>query len=537
MSREVPSELSLREVVERSWRALPTIIVFWVFTVLITTFVICCWPRTYGSTAQLYLQKGRESLGLDPTTDATGQTIALHQSGRDGEIKSAIDMIGSRGILEPVVDELTPAVVLGDAGVGQAKPNWVSDALKGTVGQLVDAIRSIDPASDRERAVVEIEKHLKVDAERKSEVISVTFESETPELAQAVVQAIVDEYRTKHAVIHRTQGSTEFFNAQRTRLKQELDQRAEALRAAKSRMGIASIEGERAILERQLGEIRSEILRVEQQINGAKATADNLAQQLATRPARLSSQETTVPNSGADMQRQLLYQKKIELEGLKAKFHPDHPEVRAVQNQVAQAQAELDKQTAQRKESTDDVNPVHRELTLDLAENDALMAGYLAHREKLQAQEAEWLEKIKQLNTVEVEIEQLTRDVEVASRKYVAYAESLEEAQIDSEMHGKISSVAVSQPATLQQKPVAPSKPIVAICGALICFVGAIAIAFAFIQFDDGLTSPEAARRHLQVPVLGSFDDQHEFDKVSMTESAPPAAAGATDDYAGTEAS
>jgi uncharacterized protein involved in exopolysaccharide biosynthesis len=51
--------------------------------------VIFFFPRTYRSEAKLFLQVGRESVGLDPTA-TTGQTISLMQSGREDEVKAAI---------------------------------------------------------------------------------------------------------------------------------------------------------------------------------------------------------------------------------------------------------------------------------------------------------------------------------------------------------------------------------------------------------------------------------------------------------------
>ena len=168
-------ELELRDVLERVWRAKWKILFFQLAVIGMTVFVILFWPRTYASVAKLYLQVGRESIGLDPTTKATGTKIEMQQSGREGEIRSAIDILMSRGIITPVVDKLTPDVVLGHVSMGGPKPSPIAEAINGVIGIAVTQLRKIDPASDRERAMIEIEKHLTIEAERKSEVISVTF--------------------------------------------------------------------------------------------------------------------------------------------------------------------------------------------------------------------------------------------------------------------------------------------------------------------------------------------------------------------------
>ncbi|MEM7314377.1 MAG: Wzz/FepE/Etk N-terminal domain-containing protein, partial [Planctomycetota bacterium] len=300
MPNKADSTINVRQVAERIWRARNIILLFQLAIVLLTVFVILFWPRTYSSTAQLYLQRGRESVGLDPTANATGKTIALQQAGRDSEINSAIDVLSSRGIIDPVVEKLGPAVVKGDESLNPSeddrRPSPVSDAIKNGIGWLADQVRKVDPASYKERAIVEIEKNLVVDAERKSEIISVVYEADTPELAQAVVKSIVEEYKKKHSELHRTLGSTEFFDEQSERLRSELSLRNQKLRDAKNRMGLATIQGQRKILEEvQLSEVRMDMLNTEKSLYGARAKARNLAERLASLPARISAAETTKP--------------------------------------------------------------------------------------------------------------------------------------------------------------------------------------------------------------------------------------------------
>ncbi len=499
-------ELSLHEMTERAWRAWPRILAFWALAAIATLVILLWWPRTYGSSAKLLLNIGRESIGLDPTVNAAGKTIGMQQAGRDSEIKSAIDILRSRGMLEAVVDKLTPEVVLGESPVGQRQENPLSVAISRATGALVGLVRSIDPTSKRERAVIEVEKHLLVNSERKSEVVTITFEAETPELARMVVQELVHQYQRKRLEFHRTVGSTEFFDAQSERLRQELDAAAGRLRDAKNRMGLASISGQRKILETQLGDLRNDMLLTEKQLSAAEAKNKNLQSQLTGLPERQSSQAVTKPNAGADLQRQLLYALQIQEADARAKFTDNHPTVRALQQQVAAADAELKSQVTRIVESTDDINPLHRKLTIDYAETTAELAGLRARRDKLVAQQEDILRQIKDLNAFELEVNQLERDVAVASRKYVIYAESLEESRIDLAMQqGAISSVSVVQPATLQEKPVSPSKPITLLLGCVFCGLGALVIAFVNIQFDDRLTSANSLREQLKVPVLGTL--------------------------------
>ena len=505
MSQENPEafELNVRDLVERIWRARRKIALFQLLMILATAFVILFWPRTYSSESKIFLQRGRESVGLDPTA-TTGKTIALQQAGRDAEIKSAIDVLSSRGIIESTVEELTPEVVLGNVAVGEAKSTVIGDAIKSAIGSVVNLIRSIDPASDHERAIVAIEKNLVVDAERKSEIISVVYEAETPELAQKVTACLVDQYKKKHSELHRTSGSTDFFDEQSKRLRNELEVASTELKESKNSIGLASIPEQRKILESRLGDVRQKLMDNEKELNAGTARGKNLAKQLKAQPIRLARANTTKRKAPDDLQEQSLYNLKLKLIDAKANFTASHPRVRSLTQQYAEAKQAMDAQEDGRIEKVDDLNPVHEALTLAISQNDAALAGLLASRKNLVAQETEILDEIRQLNQHTIELEQLERDVQLAHNKYITYSENLEEARVDQELRANsISSVNIAQQATLQEKPVAPSKPLVGICGLLLAFAGSVALAFLSAQFDDRITTQNMARKALGVPVLG----------------------------------
>ncbi len=512
------NEINMRDMVERVWRARWKIIAFQAVAILMTIFLILFWPRAYVSSSLVLLKKGRESVGLDPTANVTGKTIALQQSGRDAEIKSAIDVIMSRGITIPVVEKLGPDVVLGKVpvdGAEQRASSPISSAIKTGIGKVVAVIRSIDPSSPKERAVIAIEKKLQVEAGRKSEVIRVMFEADTPELAQAVTRGIVDEFIEKYSELQRTDGSTDFFIEQSARLRDDLETASAELHAAKTRMGITSIIEERKILAEQLGQLRTDMMQNEKMLHGANAMSRSLSEQLESLPERLSSSKVSKPNAGADMQRQLLYALQIKEMDARAKLTPQHPTVRSLTRQVSEAKKEFAKQEARRTESTDDINPVHEEMHLALEKNKSEIAGYLAKETKLKTQEQQLLAQIGQLNQFAVDIDQLEREVKVADKKYLMYAENLEEARADEQMRANaISSVSVAQPATLQEKPVSPSKPFVGLFGALMCVVGPMAIGLLSIQTDDTLISEYSLRQNIDLPVLGAVPQSRAYTRV-----------------------
>jgi uncharacterized protein involved in exopolysaccharide biosynthesis len=166
------------------------------------------------------------------------------------------------------------------------------------LAKLTEWYRSIDPISDRERAIVEIERHLYVGAERGATLIEIVYEAQTPQLAQAVCKAFVDVYQEEHMRIQRSDESRPFFAEQQERLRQQLDAALEAVRAAKNEMGLADIDQRRETLEAQYSAVELDRLTTQQHLATSQARADELQQQLMLIPERLVASKKSVPNVG-----------------------------------------------------------------------------------------------------------------------------------------------------------------------------------------------------------------------------------------------
>jgi uncharacterized protein involved in exopolysaccharide biosynthesis len=185
--------------------------------------------------------------------------------------------------------------VLGDeplpGGDDEAPKNAFVEMAKGAVGSVTGLVKQIDPISDREEAVQEIVKHMFVGAERKSNVISVGYDTKSPELAQAVVKSLIDQYKATHARIHTTEGSRTFFGDQLDQLKERVSTVSESLRESKDALGLASIDGHRSMLESQIESVGAARLEVTRRLSELTAQAEELKRQLETQPAQTLSRE------------------------------------------------------------------------------------------------------------------------------------------------------------------------------------------------------------------------------------------------------
>jgi uncharacterized protein involved in exopolysaccharide biosynthesis len=389
--------------------------------------------------------------------------------------------------------------------VGLGKSNPVTDAIRSATGGIVDAIKSIDPISDREEAVIRVERKLKVDAERDSTVILVRFDAKTPQLAQAVCDAIVTVYQREHVRIHRNADSNEFFEDQRELLRHQLDEANERVRAAKNEMELATIEGRRSTLEAQMSEIELEAFRTHQEKATAEARVADLTQQLKAVPERITASETSVPNQGRDLKSEQLYALQMKAMDLKARYSDSHPLVVAIEQQIRDAGQVLSNDETERMETTNDVNPIHRELSLELKQQQNVVAGLTARLGKITEQREAVLNETKTLNRHEVRLDQLEREAEVARTKFFQYADSLEQARVDQQRAlSNISNVSVAQPATLAEKPVSPSKLLVGLATLFLAVGGTATIILGSERLNDRVYNDDQLRQLVDLPVFAT---------------------------------
>lgn len=512
---QVSSSMNPSEILAVFFRHKKKAILIPLLIVGLGVLVILFAPRKYMSEAKIFLQVGRESVKLDPTA-TTLDTIHMMQGDRAQEVITTIDMLKSRGLLTKVVNTLGPDVVLGETEQDDTEPNPLVESLKQGLANVMRVVKSIDPISPTESAIVYLERHMDVEAEHDSTLIAIRIQAKTPQLAQRITSKLIDIYQQEHLRMHRTSGSKEFFSEQHDALRQQLDRAVDELRVAKNRLNIVSLESRRGTLESRLAGLevnRNETLR---ELAGVQARVAALKSQIAAMPERILAEETTLPNTGADMLRSQLYALQVQMMDQQSKYSDDHPALRATREQIKQAEAELARVTTERQQKVSGVNPNQQSLALSLAEAESELASLLAQREQLANLITDASADLKTLNDNELEIDRLEREQQLARANFYRYAENLEKARIDQELDKeRISNVIVAQSATLAEKPVSPSKLIVGALSLVMAVCSGIILVLLGEKLDDRIYGVEQLERTLQLPTLAVIPNKREYARVA----------------------
>jgi uncharacterized protein involved in exopolysaccharide biosynthesis len=403
-------------------------------------------PRTYRSEAKLFLRLGRENVALDPTTTfGQGPVVAVPQS-RENEINSVIETLKSRVLVESVVDAVGPDAILGQGPLRTDPPAAPIDPRIGAQDR------------ERERAIRKFFKTLGVELVKKSNVIALSFEGSSPEVAQAVLAKFTEACLDQHIRLNRTPRAHEFLAEQTAKLRAQLTQMEEELRDLKKETGLGSPEGQLQIVVNRIGRLQDELL----QAGAATAAAEAEVRLLRDKAAAMSPTQVTArtqgfPNTAADTMRGQLYALQLKEQELLSKYPERHPEVQLIREQTRAAQAILAKEERGREQVTLGPSRTFEEIQLALARQEPVLAGLRARATALQAQLDRERSELKTLTDNNLRLAKLQREIQLQDAHYRKYSENLEQTRIDQALETqRISNINIVQPATYDIEPVRP---------------------------------------------------------------------------------
>jgi uncharacterized protein involved in exopolysaccharide biosynthesis len=452
--------------------------------------VIVLMPRAYRSQAKLFVRLGRENAALDPTATFGQAPVVAVPPSREDDINSALEILTSRFLVEKVVDSVGPAAILGRAAPAPAdRPPAPADA-----------------GPDRHLAIVKFTRKLEVEAVKKSNVLVISYNGPSPEVAQTVVSRLTDFYLERYAHLHRTPGAHRFLSEQTARLRDQLTRTEEELRDLKGRTGLFSPPDQRQALVARLGQLEIDLLQTAAATAAAEAEVKALRQRLAEVPkTQVTAATTGFPNQVAELMRGQVYTLRLKEIDLLGRHPEGHPEVRLVRSQLAAAREAVGREGRQREQVTTGPNRAYEDAQAALWRQEAALAALRARADALGRQRDREQAALRALNRDELPIARLQRELELQSAQYRKYAENLEQAEIDRGLEaGRISNINVVQPATYDPEPVRPRPLPYAGIALAVALLGSLAVAGLTEKFDESLRAPDEVEAALGLPVLAS---------------------------------
>jgi uncharacterized protein involved in exopolysaccharide biosynthesis len=516
-------EMTFRDVYLAGFRHRKKAIAVFLAVMTITVLITLVTPKAFRSQSKLFVRLGRENAMLGPAATLGAEpTVAVPMS-RESEIASVAEMLSSRGILDRVVKEIGPELILDglpevaddapavSASAGFAR--WMEDAgsrAREGIDYAVGAARNLLSASDlqpHDLAVEELHERLKVEPVRNTNVVLVSFEAPQPELAQQVVASVVDAYLEQHVQLSRTPGTHEFFAEHAERLGAELKRREEELRELKTTTGLTSVEQQSSQIVSRLGRLEDELLAARATRDEMEAKVSALQRKLEELPEnQVTETSSGIGNTGTDMIREQFFALQVEEKEASALYTADHPRLKMIREELAEAERILQEQDPTRTHVTTAPDASYEQTRLALDAETPLLAALQAKTKSLESQLAELRGSLEELNFNETLIAQLTREIELCDADYRKYATNLEQTRIDQAMETeRMSNIAVAQPASREPRAIRPRKALNLALGFVAAVCGAFAISLLAEYTNHSLRTADEVERNLDLPSLATI--------------------------------
>jgi uncharacterized protein involved in exopolysaccharide biosynthesis len=365
---------------------------------------------------------------------------------------------------------------------------------------------STDPVAVA-RAIRKLERNLDVSAVAKTDLISASYDSPSPEQSRRVLASLASLYLTKQRNVHGPDTEVTFFQEQVKEHGSALQAAEAGLLAFTQRTGIVSADLERDLTIRQMKEMSQERMQAKADIASLQGQTSQLATQMAAQPDRIPTASKTADNP------QLLNQLKGTMLTLQLKrtqllnqFDPHYRLVEDVDREIATTQALLDAQAAAPvRETTFDSNPTRLTLRTQLAQSQAQLTGMQAKASQLAEASTALEQSAQDLTAKDVEQDVLLRNVQTEKDQYQLSVDKLEQARMTHSLDkGGILNVAIAQ------EPEIPALPVHSPLGMLAAAIftsSLLSLGAAFLSdlFDPTIRNVEELGEVLRVPVLAQF--------------------------------
>jgi polysaccharide biosynthesis protein PslE len=475
--------------------------------------------NSFRSDARIFVRLGRESVAMDPTVSAS-RTISVNDT-REVEINSVLEIFQSRVLAERVVEKIGVETILSGELPGsspETKPSAISKLIS-----LIRVYKDGREVSLKERATTALLRELKTWTPKKSTVIGIEYSCESPEVAQMVVNEVIDVFKSEHARIHQTQGSFEFLNEQSELLRERLREAQSAIRDAKNEIGLVSVEGQKQLLQDELSVLETALINANAELKGSRARLKSLEQSVQELPERQVTQGVVVANDATSRMREVLYEVELIEREIATKYTEKHPDFRKAQEKLREAQDIYNSEADEREDMTTGINPARQQLEVSLLAETANYESLLGRCASLTEQHEYVSERLKKHNTDEVTLTELQRTVDQAEANFKNYSERGEQARLDQQLENqRISNVNIIQPASFVEKPASPNRVLLLAFGLMFAFCGGIGV-MLYSEYSGNTPGIQSASTETSIalPQLASWTPVLQSEKEIAQQTSP----------------
>lgn len=481
------TEFSLRDLLFIVFRNKIKFLLFFIFIVFVTAIFVFSQPDEYLSEATILVNPGRENITIIPTTDDQ-KAVNVSRSSMDG-LLTEIEIFKNQSNYEELVNRIGIKPFLGKNSV---MLNGISEAESLRIKNNIALFLSNNIVFQTKR--------------NNSNIINISFISESPDLSNKIVTEIIKIYLEKRSQVHYSKDSYEFYNEQVNKTKTEIDNIEQQLIEIKNRKNISSVDNVRAGISTRVSLIEQQKDQNNALIAESKSKIDFYKKELNRTPVSI---ENVNSNNDLTNNEELssLIQKEQEL---LTKYTEENILVKNIRKQIADTKNKLINQS----KNTDNSNLNYQQLKENLTTEQTNLSALEAKNRELNNTLSSLQRDDVNLNNNELEITRLERERNALLENYNKYKSSLEETNIDKIVQQqKISNIKILQSPTYPVEPISTKKYRNLVLGLLLGFFGGIGLAIISEYFDHSTKRPEDVIKYFKLKTLVSIPEDRKLKK------------------------
>lgn len=476
-------------VVAQEQRPLPTLqevgltLTRWRWAVLATFLVIVAavvisgvWIPKYEAAMKIMVSRQRSDAIVTPSDSAP--VLVNGDQVSEEDLNSEIELINSEDLLRNVV----LATGLDQKANANTAPSEASIA----------------------KAVRKLSKELKIEAVRKTNVISIRYANRNPKMAAAVLKALAAAYIDKHIEVHRPPGEFAFFDQQAKQYQQRLGQAQEMLSDFTKKSGVVSADAERDSALQQAASFDAAARQAQAALDEAVQRLQALNAQLKSVPPRLTTSQRSTDNPQLlENLKSTLLTLQLKRTELLTKYDPSYALVKEVDKQIAEASSAIDSANKNPlREQTTDQNPTYLWIQGEITKTQTELTGLKARAASSAAIANQYRASARVLEQDSVIQQDLKRQTKTQEENYLLYTRKREEARISNALdRGGILNVAIAEQPIVPALAVGSSATVIFLT-LFLAMIMSMSTAFVMDYAKPTFHSAREITGYLGTPVL-----------------------------------
>jgi uncharacterized protein involved in exopolysaccharide biosynthesis len=495
------SALPWQDVVAAAYYHRRTVIKIFVIGTLLSALWAFIQPPVYKGKAVLLLKDQRAQMSLSPD----GRTFRATEPVSTEEINALTMLASQPALLEKVIEKLSAPSASDDAAddgiVPQAKwADLIQDTISswkwwvlGIPDDVYRWIHGLPPPTDLESRIMQLQARVQVTPVPDSNLIEVSYASESPRWAARVTNAVTNTMITAYTNLYESSDAYRFYQNQRTLLAETLSKAEAEMVAFREKVGAD-------LLSLNMGDLQSRVATLELEVIEAEGRSAELEAQLnAPEEAIIADAHASDAESGTvgnpvigDLKERVI-SLEMQRSELLSRYTPTSAAVKDVDRQLAEIRRLL------ANERSTSVDMRRRAARAKMEANDAKL-------DALRGQIEKYRETIERLEKVLPEWNRLQNNAQTQKESYIAYLRKEEEARVSSALdESQMVNIAIVERAQVPGEPEGAALKRTSAFGAALSLLIGIGLAFFRDWMDPSIKSAGQIERLVGLPVLGEL--------------------------------